>query len=60
MQVIITCFANDYGFENWIAKAIELYSNKNDLLFLISSSGKSKNMLKAAHEVQKNIKFRKL
>ena len=45
---LITCFANDYGFENWIVKAIKLYSNKGDLLFLISSSGRSKNMLNAA------------
>ena len=50
---IITCFANDYGFENWIAKAIELYSDKDDLLFLISSSGQSKNMLNAAHRSKK-------
>ena len=45
---LITCFANDYGFENWITKTIKLYSNKGDLLFLISSSGRSKNMLNAA------------
>ena len=29
---LITCFANDYGFENWISKAMELYSDKDDLL----------------------------
>lgn len=49
----ITCFANDYGFENWITKTIELYSNKGDLLFLISSSGRSKNMLNAAMNSKK-------
>ena len=49
----ITCFANDYGFDNWITKAIKLYSNKGDLLILISSSGRSKNMLNAAKNSKK-------
>ena len=45
---IITCFANDYGFENWVLKAIEFYSDKGDLVILISSSGESQNMINAA------------
>lgn len=46
---LITCFANDYGYENWPSKALEAYSNKGDLVILISSSGKSKNIINAAH-----------
>ena len=45
---LITCFTNDYGQENWLKKALELYSNKEDLIILISSSGKSKNIINAA------------
>ena len=45
---LITCFSNDYGFENWISKAIEFYSDPEDLIILISSSGKSLNMINAA------------
>ena len=45
---LITCFANDYGFENWVAKAIEFYADKGDMVILISSSGSSQNMLNAA------------
>lgn len=45
---LITCFANDYGYENWVAKAIEFYGEEGDLLILISSSGSSKNMINAA------------
>jgi len=45
---LITCFSNDYGYEEWISKALEVYSEKNDLLILISSSGTSKNILNAA------------
>ena len=45
---LITCFANDYGYERWLAKALEFYADDGDLIILISSSGKSPNMLRAA------------
>jgi D-sedoheptulose 7-phosphate isomerase len=44
---LITCFSNDYGYERWIEKAVDFYADKNDTLVLISSSGKSKNMINA-------------
>ena len=44
---LITCFSNDYGYERWIEKSIEFYANNGDVVILISSSGKSKNMLNA-------------
>ena len=44
---LITCFANDYGYENWVAKAIEFYRDPGDMVILISSSGKSPNVVKA-------------
>ena len=45
---LLTCFANDYGYENWVSEALKAYSDPIDLVILISSSGKSKNMLNAA------------
>ena len=45
---LISCFANDYGFENWISKAIEFYADNCDLVVLISSSGASINIINAA------------
>jgi D-sedoheptulose 7-phosphate isomerase len=42
---LITCFANDYGFERWVEKAVEFYGDEGDVLITISSSGCSKNML---------------
>ncbi len=45
---LITCFANDYGYSNWLAKAVEFYGDAGDILVLISSSGRSANMLHAA------------
>jgi D-sedoheptulose 7-phosphate isomerase len=50
---LITCFANDYGFENWVAKAIEFYGDEGDMLILISSSGSSTNMINAAQTAKK-------
>ena len=47
---LITCFANDYGYEHWVEKALEAYADKGDLVILISSSGKSKNILNAAEK----------
>ena len=44
---LITCFSNDYGYERWVEKAIDFYADKNDSVVLISSSGKSKNMINA-------------
>ena len=49
---LITCFANDYGYENWLAKALEYYSVKDDLVILVSSSGKSPNIIKAAQRTK--------
>tara|TARA_B110000027_G_C16105639_1_gene295157 strand:- start:715 stop:1317 length:603 start_codon:yes stop_codon:yes gene_type:complete len=44
---LITCFSNDYGYERWIEKSVDFYADKKDILVLISSSGKSKNMINA-------------
>jgi D-sedoheptulose 7-phosphate isomerase len=45
---LITCFANDYGYEHWLEKALEFYADDGDVTILISSSGKSANMVRAA------------
>ena len=50
---LITCFANDYGYEHWIEKALEAYADPGDLAILISSSGKSPNMLNGAEKSKK-------
>ena len=50
---LITCFANDYGYENWVTEAIKAYTNKNDMFIFISSSGTSKNIVNAAKYCKK-------
>ena len=44
---LITCFANDYGFEHWAEKAVDFYGDEGDLLIVISSSGQSQNIINA-------------
>jgi D-sedoheptulose 7-phosphate isomerase len=45
---LLTCFSNDYGYENWVQKALSFYADKKDLLICISSSGESKNIINGA------------
>lgn len=50
---LLTCFSNDYGYENWLRKALEFYSMPGDVLILISSSGNSRNIINATKVIQK-------
>ena len=33
---LITALSNDYGYENWVSKALGYYLEKNDLIIIIS------------------------
>ncbi|MFO1157396.1 MAG: SIS domain-containing protein [Reyranellaceae bacterium] len=44
---MLTCLANDYGYEHVFAKQIEFHGRPGDLLVAISSSGSSANILGA-------------
>lgn len=45
---LLTCMSNDYGYENVFVKPIEMFAEAGDMIFAISSSGKSPNIVKAA------------
>jgi D-sedoheptulose 7-phosphate isomerase len=49
---LITCFANDFGYEHWVAKALEYYADPKDAVVLISSSGRSPNIVNAARQAR--------
>ena len=49
---LITCFANDFGYEEWHAQAIAHYADPGDGLIAISSSGNSKNILNACKKAK--------
>ena len=42
---LMTCMANDFGYEQVYAKPLKFFIKKNDLLIAISSSGNSENIL---------------
>jgi D-sedoheptulose 7-phosphate isomerase len=52
---LLTAIANDYSFEEVFARQIQAHANPGDVLVAISTSGKSRNILKAM-EVAKNKK----
>ena len=45
---LLTAAGNDLGFEQIFARQVEAYGRKGDLLVLISTSGRSPNLVKAA------------
>jgi len=47
-SAFITAFSNDYGYENWIEKALGFYAAAGDTLILVSCSGTSPNVVNAA------------
>ena len=49
---LITALGNDCGYEAWISRALELYGDEGDLLVLVSSSGRSPNVLAAARRAR--------
>jgi D-sedoheptulose 7-phosphate isomerase len=52
----LTAGGNDIGFENVFARSIEGLGNDGDVLFAISTSGNSKNIIKAVEKAkEKNI-----
>jgi D-sedoheptulose 7-phosphate isomerase len=46
---LLTCIANDIGYEDVFSKPIEMLAREGDLVICISSSGSSANILKAAN-----------
>ena len=49
----ITAIANDYDYSKVFSRQIEGIGNKGDLLFAISTSGKSKNVIEALKVAKK-------
>lgn len=49
---LMTCFANDFGYDHWMAKAIEHHGQSGDAVVLISVSGESPSVVNAAHKAR--------
>jgi D-sedoheptulose 7-phosphate isomerase len=48
----LTACGNDYGFENIFSRAISGLGKKNDILIAISTSGRSKNIIKVLQKAK--------
>ena len=44
----VTAISNDYGYDRVFSRQVEALGEKGDLLFLISTSGNSQNLMEAA------------
>lgn len=54
----LTCYANDYGYENSFVQYLSEFVEKDGIVILISSSGESKNIVKCVEYCMKeNIPF---
>lgn len=53
---LLTAAGNDYGFDEIFARQVAAYGKENDLLICLTTSGKSKNVVRALEEA----KMRKL
>jgi len=45
---ILTAAANDLGYENVFARQVEAHAREGDVVILVSTSGRSENLLRAA------------
>ena len=50
---IITAVGNDFSFNDIFSRQIEALGNKNDVIYAISTSGKSKNVINALKQARK-------
>ena len=51
---MLSCFANDFGYEHSQLKFIKYFATPDDVIVLISSSGKSPNILNCATYCEEN------
>ncbi len=50
----ITCVANDYGFDEVFARAVQAYAIEGDVVIGLSTSGNSPNVIKALETAQRS------
>lgn len=53
---LMSCYGNDYGFDHVYSEQIERHGQLGDVLFAISSSGMSENILRAV-DCAKKLRF---
>jgi D-sedoheptulose 7-phosphate isomerase len=51
---LITCLSNDFSYAEVFSRPIEMFADRGDVAFCISSSGRSENILNAAAQAIKS------
>ena len=49
---MLTCIANDYGYENVFSQPLDTLIDENDVLIAVSSSGNSMNIVNACQKAK--------
>jgi D-sedoheptulose 7-phosphate isomerase len=49
---VITCAANDFGYDEVFARQVEALGNRSDVLIVFSTSGNSENILRAVERAK--------
>ena len=52
-SAIISCLANDEGYDEVFSAQLSIHAEKNDVLLVFSGSGNSRNILRALQEAQR-------
>jgi D-sedoheptulose 7-phosphate isomerase len=52
-QAVVTCLANDEGYENIYSQQLRVKANEGDILIVLSGSGNSMNIVNALEEANK-------
>ncbi|MFN6561422.1 MAG: SIS domain-containing protein [Nostoc sp. ChiSLP01] len=52
-SALVTCISNDFGYEQVFSKPISTFAQSGDILFAISSSGQSENILAGVRQAIK-------
>jgi D-sedoheptulose 7-phosphate isomerase len=48
---LLTCYSNDYGYENAVEKFVVRNISEDDICIFVSSSGESKNVIKTCENI---------
>jgi D-sedoheptulose 7-phosphate isomerase len=48
----LSCVANDFGFDEVFSRCVEAFGKTGDILFVLSTSGNSENLIRAAQLAQ--------
>jgi D-sedoheptulose 7-phosphate isomerase len=49
----LSCVSNDYGFDHVFSRQVDAFGHEGDVLILLTTSGNSENLIRAAHAAKR-------